>query len=139
MTAVRHSNSIGTALAALLAAGAVQAQDTTTSYTFDSYGVRTICTVDTQGAVVRRSITSVYSSDTTLVDRAPTDAHWITSGCEDYIRRQTRPVSSEEYAQRMDGAARPLTYEGAGGLREQVVALMCADRRNADSAECRKP
>ena len=130
------------AIGALVFMGAVsigpvaQAQDTTRVYRFEQpYGGRVTCIVSQRGGVEDRSVTTSYGSSS-HISRAPSSQEWEASGCAERIRRESRPISAEEQAMRLDAIRTPPTYEGPGGLRERLVELMCADTRNANSPEC---
>ena len=124
------------ALALGLVAGNAHAQDLTRSYEFDNVGgARVRCIVTQYNGVEERQIATTYSHSFE-VDRSPTPQVWATSGCEAYVRGQTRVVSPQEQARRMGMVGKSPGYFGSGGLREQIVELMCADPKNASASEC---
>lgn len=130
---------IGAALGLMaFATGAAVAEDFTRTYEFQNvYGVKVRCIVSSRNGAQERQIATIYSSGFE-VDRAPTPQAWASSGCAEYVASRSRVVSSEEQQRRFDAARAPLRYHGPGGLREQMVELMCADPKNAASQECAK-
>ena len=130
------------AIGALIFIGAVsigliaQAQDTTRIYRFEQpYGAHVTCIVSQRGSVEDRSVT-ISNGASSNTSRAPSFQEWEASGCAERIRRESRPISAEEQALRLEAIRKPPVYEGPGGLRERLVDLMCADTRNANSLEC---
>ncbi len=134
----KWSVALATAGVAGLVAGSAIAEDITRTYEFRNvYGVTVRCIVSSRSGVEERQIATIYSSSFE-VDRAPTAQAWNSSGCATYVASRTRVVSPEEQSRRFEAARAPLRYHGPGGIREEIVALMCADSKNASSAECTK-
>lgn len=124
------------ALALAVAGGSAHAQDVTRSYEFENAGgARVRCIVSQYSSGEERQIATTYSHSFEI-DRAPTPHAWAASGCEGFVRAQTRMVSPQEQARRMGEVGKSPSYFGSGGLREQIVELMCADPKNASAPDC---
>ena len=132
---------VGGAAAAglLLVAGLAQAQDAVRSYRFKTpLGDEVRCTIYREGGRERQEVLQTFYNGSFVLDRDATQASWAASGCMQHVANQSRPVSAEEQQRRFDEIRRGPRYEGPGGLREQIVDLMCSDPKNAGSEECRR-
>jgi len=119
----------------LIASGA-QAEDTVRSYRLQSPSGQTVqCTIRHRNGVEQREIV-MSMGQTYSIDRAPTLASWAASGCLERVAAESRPISAEEQERRFEAIRKGPSYAGPGGLREQLVDLMCSDARNASSKEC---
>lgn len=124
----------------IAAAGPVA--DIIQEFTFEnSFGVQVVCTVQQHGEIETRAITAVYLRST-RVDRAPTAEAWTSSGCEEFVRRQTTPITREEQIRMMEAARReyfPTAEEREArwdNLMERATRLVCAKPEEANNPRC---
>lgn len=131
--AVHAAMILGLSITANATSGAASAQDAMRYYTFDGRDAVVTCG---QGHVAGRPARTIYRQgrDWAEQDLRPTDASWVSSGCAGYIAGQSRPVSQEEFRQRMDRIVNPPPPDSFDTIMGRIVANLC--KQNPQHREC---
>jgi len=124
---------VGGLVLALATTSVAAAQDAMRYYTFDGRDAVVTCG---QGHVAGRPARTIYTQGRGWVeqDLRPTDATWVSSGCAGYIEHQSRPISQEEFRERVNSAFNPPAPESFDTVMGRIIANLC--KQNPDHREC---
>lgn len=124
---------VGGLVLALATTSVAAAQDAMRYYTFDGRDAVVTCG---QGHVAGRPTRTIYMQGRGWVeqDLRPTDAAWVSSGCAGYIEHQSRPVSQEEFRDRMNSILNPPPPDPFETIMGRITANLC--KQNPERPEC---